>query len=334
MAQGGYSARGRDQEIWRTVSPVAYRDALPQLAGDVFATDGGMETTLIFHEGLELPAFASFVLLADADGRAALRNYFEPYLALAREHGVGLVLDAPTWRANPDWGTELGYSPEALADANRAGVELIEEIRTETAGRPRIVISGCVGPRGDGYLATDLMTATEAERYHAPQVEVFARTTADLVSALTMTYADEAIGIVRAAHAAGLPVVVSFTVETDGRLPSGQPLGEAVEQVDRETRDGPAYFMINCAHPTHFAAVLAEGGDWRGRIRGVRANSSKKSHAELDEAEELDEGDPTELAEAYGTMRAFLPNLTVLGGCCGTDHRHIARICETWLAAE
>jgi S-methylmethionine-dependent homocysteine/selenocysteine methylase len=145
-----------------------------------------------------------------------------------------------------------------------------------------------------------------------------------------MTYVEEAIGVARAARRAGLPAAISFTVETDGRLPSGQDLGEAIEQVDADA--APAYFMINCAHPTHFEAVLEGGGGWRERIRGLRANASTKSHAELDEATELDSGDPADLGARYAGLRELLPELTVVGGCCGTDHRHVAEICDAWLS--
>ncbi|MFL6030331.1 MAG: homocysteine S-methyltransferase family protein [Gaiellaceae bacterium] len=300
---------------------------LPQLAGRPFITDGGMETTLIFHEGLDLPHFAAFVLLDDEQGRQALRSYFGRYVDIARERGVGIVLDTPTWRASADWGELLGYSKDALADVNRRGVVLLEELRTEAGAKPPIVIAGCIGPRGDGYRADFLMSQDEAEEYHASQIASFVGTAADLVSALTLTYSDEAIGIVRAAQTAQMPVAISFTLETDGRLPSGEPLGEAVEAVDEETGGAAAYFMINCAHPTHFAHVLGDAGPWLDRIRGVRANASTKSHAELDEAEELDEGDPADLAARYRDLRERMSNLNILGGCCGTDHRHIDEIC-------
>jgi S-methylmethionine-dependent homocysteine/selenocysteine methylase len=296
------------------------------LSGDTFITDGGMETTLIFREGIELPCFASFPLLADDRGVDALRAYFEPYLAIAREHSVGIALDAPTWRANPDWGARLGYSAAALERANRRGVELVAELGDD------VVVCGAVGPRGDAYRPGGLMTAAEAEAYHRPQVETFADTPAELVSALTLTYAEEGIGIARAARAAGIPSSISFTVEIDGRLPSGQALRDAVDQVDAETDGAPAFFMVNCAHPTHIAPALAEDGPWLERIGGVRANASPRSHAELDEAQELDDGDPVELAAGVAALRPLLPSLTVVGGCCGTDERHIARLCETWLA--
>jgi S-methylmethionine-dependent homocysteine/selenocysteine methylase len=311
------------------MTTISARATLPQLSGRTFITDGGMETDLIFHKGLKLPEFASFVLLDDEPGREALRDYFRPYIEIARQRGVGIVLDTPTWRANPDWGARLGYSAEALADVNRRGVDLLEELRAETGGNPTLVISGCLGPRGDGYRADLLMTAPEAQRYHALQIETFAHTTADLITALTLNYAEEAVGIVRAAEAAALAAVISFTVETDGRLPSGQPLREAIEQVDAETNATAAYFMINCAHPTHFVHTLEDGEPWQDRIRGLRANASAKSHAELDEAEQLDEGNP-ELAEQYRALAPRLRNLSVVGGCCGTDHRHIGAICSAW----
>jgi len=286
-----------------------------------------METTLIFDDGIDLPHFASFVLLDDTGGINVLRAYYTSYLEIAAQHGVGIVLDTPTWRANPDWGDRLGYSAEALADVDRHGVALLEELRSTADGLPQLIISGCIGPRGDGYRVDNEMTAEQAQRYHEAQVATFADTAADLVSALTLTYAAEAVGVARAARDTGIPSVISFTVETDGRLPSGQSLREAIEEVDDRTQESVAYFMINCAHPTHFAQVFDEDGGWRNRIRGLRANASEKSHAELDEAEELDAGDPAALAGHYRELQKRLPSLNVVGGCCGTSHRHVEEIC-------
>lgn len=304
-----------------------YRSALPQLTGDLFLTDGGIETTLIFHDGLDLPFFASFDLLKTEDGTEALRRYFRSYAKVARDHGHGLILESATWRASPDWAEKLGYSRAELATANRQSIALLEDIRAEleTFGSP-LVISGCVGPRGDGYDPAEVMSAGEAQSYHAEQIDTFADTAADMITAITMTNVPEAIGITRAARAAGLPVVISFTVETDGRLPTGEPLRDAIQQVDQATGQGPAYYMINCAHPTHFEDALAAGEAWVTRLRGLRANASTMSHAELDEAEELDEGNPEELGGQYKALRDKLPHLVVVGGCCGTDHRHIDAI--------
>jgi S-methylmethionine-dependent homocysteine/selenocysteine methylase len=309
---------------------VSHRSHLPQLDGGLFLTDGGIETTLIFHEGLDLPEFAAFPLLRTDDGTAALRRYFEPYAALARERGAGLVLESPTWRANPRWAERLGCSLAELDALNRKAIDLMADLRDEysTEAAP-IVISGCVGPHDDGYDPSVTLGADEAEEYHSVQIGTFADTTADMVTAITMTHAAEAIGVVRAATASGLPVAISFTLETDGRLPSGQELGDAIAETDAATGSAPAYYMINCAHPTHFERVLEEQ-PWRERIRGLRANASTKSHAELDDAEELDEGDPEDLGARYAELAGKLPALNVLGGCCGTDHRHVTAVCDLW----
>lgn len=311
---------------------MGYREALPQLEGRLFLTDGGIETSLIFHQGLELPLFAAFVLLKDDAGEHALRDYYAPYVALAEEKGLGFVLESPTWRASPRWARELGYSAEQLDRANGDAIALMEDIRSEHKGDAPLVISGCVGPQDDGYNPTIKLTADQAEEYHSVQIGTFGHTSADMVTAITMTYPDEAIGIVRAATANAMPAVISFTLETDGRLPNGQALGDAVEEVDGATDDAVAYFMINCAHPSHFEKVLQAEEPWRERIRGLRANASMRSHAELDEAEDLDDGDPTDLGTRYGALTEQLRCLNVVGGCCGTDHRHIAEIRDACLA--
>jgi homocysteine S-methyltransferase len=296
---------------------------------DLVMTDGGLETTLVFHEGIDLPAFAAFPLLDRADGRAALRDYFEPYFGIAREHGARFQLDTPTWRANRDWGERLGYDRAALDRVNRDAVAFARELACDNAD-VEVTVNGVVGPRGDGYVVGERMEPDEAQAYHADQIGSFTAAGADVLSAITMTYPDEAIGIVRAATDARMPVIVSFTVETDGRLPDHTALGDAIEAVDTATSAAAAAFMVNCAHPTHFESVLAAPGGWRARIRGLRANASRMSHAELDEAEELDSGDPTDLATRYLQLRERLPELTILGGCCGTDARHIAAIVSAW----
>ena len=308
-----------------------YRDNLPQANGGTFLSDGGMETTLIFHDGIDLPHFASFVLLDTEEGRQRLKAYYERYLAIARERRVGFVLDSATWRANPDWGARLGYDAVGLEAINRASIALLEELRAEweAPGTP-CVVSGAIGPRGDGYKAGN-MDAAEAEAYHAPQVAAFAAAGADMVSGYTLNNIDEAIGIARAARAHAMPCMISFTVETDGRLVTGRTLRDAVETVDRETGGYPAYFMVNCAHPTHFMPALAAGERWINRIRGVKANASSKSHQELDESETLDPGDPADLGRRYQALRRQFPTMRILGGCCGTDHTHIGAICEACL---
>jgi S-methylmethionine-dependent homocysteine/selenocysteine methylase len=299
----------------------------------LFLGDGGLETTMIFERGLVLAVFVEFTIVDVPEGMEALGDYYRSYIEIARRNETGFTLDTPTWRASSDWGEELGYSATALAEVNRRAVGMAGEIRAaeETAGTP-ISVCGTLGPRGDAYAPESLMSAGEAEGYHAPQVEVFAAAGVDMVAVYTLAYAEEGAGIARAAAAAGVPAVISFTLETDGRLPSGEPLGEAVERVDAESGGSPAYFMVNCAHPSHFASVLEAPGQWKRRIGGIRANASRRSHQELDEATELDSGNPAELGGEYLGLKRALPAVRVVGGCCGTDTRHIASICERWLA--
>ncbi|SRR5579883_647602 len=305
----------------------SYRSALPQLGGQLFLTDAGLETSLIFYDGIALPCFAAFPLLDSEEGRRRLTTYFQPFLRLARERGAGFILDTVTWRANADWGARLGYDAVALDRINRQAVAYAVELARDSAGQqPPIVVNGIIGPRGEAYRPDTLMTADEAAQYHAAQIASFAAQGVDMVSALTLAYVEEAIGIARAARAHGLPVGLSFTVETDGRLPSGETLRAAIEAVDIATEAAPAYYMINCAHPRHFAGVLSGEGAWLRRIRGLRANASTKSHDELDVATAIDAGDPPALAAEYRALCARLPWLNVLGGCCGTDYRHVAAI--------
>jgi S-methylmethionine-dependent homocysteine/selenocysteine methylase len=304
-----------------------YRTSLPQLSDRIFLTDSGMETTLIFRDGLDLPLFASFDLLKDAKGIARVHEYYARHARMARENDLGFILESPTWRANADWGAKLGYSEAALADINRRAIEVMAQVRHEfELPRAPMVISGNIGPRGDGYDPGKTMSADQAQAYHARQINVFRDTEADMVSAFTINYVEEAIGVVRAASAAAMPVVISFTLETDGRLPTGQSLKDAILQTDAATSSASAYYMINCAHPTHFDAILESGEAWVSRLRGLRANASRRSHAELDQATDLDDGDPVELGQQYRALRHRFGHINVLGGCCGTDHRHVEQI--------
>jgi S-methylmethionine-dependent homocysteine/selenocysteine methylase len=282
-------------------------------------TDGGIETYLIFHDGFELPCFAAFPLLDDERGRTALRAYFAPFLEIAERHGLPFVLDTVTWRAGTDWTARLGYD---VTSVNRAAVEFARSI-----ARGNVLINGVVGPRGDGYVAGERMTADAAAAYHGEQIGVLRDAGVDRITALTLTYPDEAIGIVRAAG--GVSVAIGFTVETDGRLPDGTAIADAIARVDAETGGATEFFLVNCAHPTHIAAGL-DGAPQLERIGGLRVNGSPLSHAELDEAETLDDSDPVALARDHAPLREALPGIRLLGGCCGTDHRHVAEIVTVW----
>lgn len=315
----------------RTPAPVRTPTPWPSTDTTVI-TDAGLETWLIFERGFDLPAFAAYPLAGTPEGRAALVEYYGYYADIARSVGAAVVLEAPTWRANPDWAETLGHDRAELAALIAASVDLVARLRW--ADGPAFLVGGVVGPRGDGYRIDTQMTAVEAADYHSFQIECMARSGVDVVTALTMGYVEEAVGVVRAAQRSGLPAVVAFTLETDGRLPSGMSLGDAIEATDAATGRHPTHYMINCAHPTHFDQVLDGSAPWIDRIGGLRANASTLSHAELDEMVELDDGDPTDLAERYMALRSVLPGLHVVGGCCGTDQRHVAAIANAWFASD
>ena len=238
-------------------------------------------------------------------------------------------MDSVTWRASSTWGAKLGYSEEDLENINLKAIQIVERVRNDYQNQfSKFVISGCLGPQGDGYKPTEKMNQREAQTYHMRQIETFAKSNADMVTASTITYSEEAIGIVRPAANLAMPVVISFAVETDGNLPLGETLKQAIEAVDNATDNATAYFMLNCAHPLHFDRILQPDQPWAGRLKGIRANASRKSHADLDESDVLDEGNPAELGRQYKSLTARLPNVNILGGCCGTDHRHIEEICK------
>ena len=292
-----------------------------------FITDGGLETTLIYNHGIELRHFAAFEILNKPQYQDVVTNYYRQYLNLARDQKVNFMMISGTWRANPDWGKVLGYSEKALMQLNIDAIQQLKGIRNDLgSGVSKILISGSIGPRSDGYVATKQMNHQEALDYHFPQMDAFKMAGVDLVSAFTQNYTDEALGITLAAARIDMPIVISFTVETNGRLSSGEQLDEAINRIDEETDFYPSYYMINCAHPTHFINTLDGRADWTSRIQGIMANSSCKSHAELDEATELDRGNLDELASWYEVLQIKLPKLMVFGGCCGTDLDHIRAI--------
>lgn len=305
------------------------KNTLPNESEDLFLTDGGLETTLVFLEGFDLPYFAAFDILKDQKGRESMKNYYSRYLKIAEKYKTNFILESPTWRANPDWIEKIGYSKDSLFELNKKAVSLLSDLKTEFSNTVKsILVSGCIGPRGDGYVPDNCMNAEEAKQYHLAQIKVLSQLPVDFVSALTMNYIEEVIGIVQAAEVVNLPVVISFTVETDGKLPTGMSLKEAIEKVDKSVNIPPLYYMINCAHPTHFVNELKENANenWVKRIKGFRANASCKSHAQLDESTELDRGIPKDLGKEYKHLKDTFSHLNVFGGCCGTDEEHIHEI--------
>ncbi|TCM12712.1 homocysteine S-methyltransferase [Novosphingobium sp. PhB165] len=293
-----------------------------------FLTDAGLETDILFNRGIDLPHFASITLLQTDEGRQALEDYFSGFIELARRMDTGLILESATWRASLDWAEPLGLSREELDALNNEAVSLLICLREKAPAGLPIIISGCIGPRGDGYDPGRIMRPEEAEAYHFHQAKVLVAAGADMLSGITMTNVPEAIGLARAARKSGASVAISFTVETDGHLPTGEELRDAIATVDESTASYPAYYMINCAHPTHIASSLEDGAAWTERVRGLRANASRCTHAELDAMTELDKGDPVELAELHRQLKEAFPQLTILGGCCGTDLGHVTAIAE------
>ncbi len=298
---------------------------LESIQGKLLLTDGGLETVMVFLEGLDLPHFASFTLLDSADGRDALDRYYLGFLHEAVAQRAGFVLDTATWRASAGWGAVMGLDAAQIDAVNRAAVAVVTDLRR--AHMPPdlpILINGVIGPHGDAYAPDQVLSASAAQDYHHRQVAVLAEAGVDLVSAVTISSLGEVVGIAKAAMEVDQPVALSFTVETDGRLISGMSLEAAIDQTDAATNGAPLWYGTNCAHPDHFRHILT--GDWVRRIGSLRANASRQSHAQLDEATVLDDGNAEELAQDYQALLQVLPGLRVVGGCCGTDLRHVAAI--------
>jgi len=302
------------------------RSALPNETNRLFLTDGGTETWLIHKRGLELPYFSSFHLLNDARATEEIRSYYRSFADIAVEHGTAFIFDSLTYRASTDWGELLGYSAGALAEMNLMALELYREVAHESGlADSDAIISGCIGPKGDAYEQNAALAADGAQEYHQVQVDTFKSGDVDIVTALSLSSSQEAIGIVRAAQAAGLQSAISFMVEKDHCLQSGESLQTAIETVDRATGAAAAYFMVNCAHPIDFGPALTDG-KWVSRVHGIRANSSKQEHSLLNTLGHLDEGNPEELAGEYASLKSRYPDMNVFGGCCGTDFTHVRQI--------
>ena len=304
----------------------AERSALPHEANHIFLTDGGTETFLIHKRGLDLPYFSSFHLLGDAEATEEIRAYYRAFASIAVEHGTAFIFDSLTYRASTDWGDLLGYSAAALAEMNLMALELYRDVARESGlASHDVIISGCIGPKGDAYERNDVITADSAHEYHQTQIDTFKAGDVDVVTALSLSSSQETIGIIRAAQATGLPAAISFMLEKDHCLGSGETLQDAIETVDQATNAEAAYFMVNCSHPMDIKPALTEGA-WVNRVHGIRANSSKQEHSLLNTLGPLDERAPDELAGEYASLRSSFPHMNVFGGCCGTDFNHVRRI--------
>jgi S-methylmethionine-dependent homocysteine/selenocysteine methylase len=306
-------------------------------SGRTFLTFGGGETYLLFQQGFPLREFCSFEVVRDeAAFERMARELLRPIVDAATAGGYGVLTDCFLWRASPDYLAKLGYGPGELRRFNHEGVALLRRFLLDAAAKAGgrigpLVLAADPGPRGDGYALKpgQALDAAAARAYHTPQLAAIAETDAAVVVALTMTNVPEAVGFGLAARDHGLPLIVSPTVETDGTLPDGTPLGDFITQVDDALGGDPVFYMVNCAHPAHLEPTLERakqrGEPWLGRFRGFRSNASAKSHQELDDSTEIDRGDVADLARRVAAMRTRY-DLWVVGGCCGTDAEHLESI--------
>ena len=303
------------------------RDFPPRLKGKFYLTEGGTETEVLYKHGFDLPEFAMFPLLDDPEATAVIRQMYRRYFAVAEEHGAGLLLIGHDYRASPDWGAKLGYSPEGLAEMQRKAMAFLDDLRRDYAGRVGdVYIAGCLGPRGDAYGTGGAITEDEAEAYHSVQLRTLKETPADMAIALTFNNIPEAIGAVRAAQALDMPIGVSLTLTAEGRLRSGPTLREAVETIDAGTDGAATWFGTNCEHPLEWADALADAGPWLERMRYFRPNAARMEKLALCTLGHLEDGDPEELGSQMGALAAALPRADILGGCCGTDERHLGAV--------
>jgi S-methylmethionine-dependent homocysteine/selenocysteine methylase len=305
-----------------------------QRDGQLFLTDGGIETEIMYKWGFDLPHFAMYPLLDNADATAAMRGMYRRYLDVVAKHGLSALMGGLDYRASPDWGALLGYSREGLAEANLRSITFLRELATEYGDNiPQILIAGYVGPRGDAYKVNRTMTEAEAEDYHAVQLATLKAGDVDLAWAFTFNNIPEAIGAARAAARIEVPLAISFTVDGTSRLKSGPSLAEAVETVDAETGEAaPAFYTLNCSHPVEFEPGLTPGA-WIGRVRGFRPNASKKDKIALCKLGHLEEGDPFELGCLMGDLARRYLHMDIWGGCCGTGDVHLDEIARNVIAA-
>jgi S-methylmethionine-dependent homocysteine/selenocysteine methylase len=305
------------------------QDIPPRLDGRFYLTEGGTETEVLYKWGFELPEFAMYPLLDNAEAHEVIKNIYRRYFEAAERHDTGMLILGHDYRASPDWGAKLGYSPEGLAEMQRRTIEFLDGMRREYEGRVRdVYIGGCIGPRGDAYGTGGDISEAEAEAYHSVQLTTLGSTRADLAVATTFNNIPEAVGVVRAAERIGIPIGVNLTLTTEGRLRSGPTLREAVETIEERTNGAAAWFGTNCAHPLEFAGALADAGPWLERLRCIRPNAVQMDQIALCKLGHLEDGDPVELGQQMGEVARLLPRADILGGCCGTDERHLGEIAK------
>jgi len=302
-----------------------------QKEGRFYLTEGGTETELMYKHGFELPHFAMFPLLENPEATSRMKEMFRSYLEVAAKHKTYALMGGLDYRASPDWGKLLGYSPEGLAEANLQSIEFLREIAKEyTSEIPGILIQGLIGPRGDAYQRNTTITENEAEDYHSVQLETLRKSNVDLALAITFNNIPESVGVARAAAKIGVPLAISLSLDSTSKLNSGPTLVEAITTIDKETDQSPEFYLINCSHPVEYEPAI-EPGDWISRVRGVRPNASKMEKLALCKIGHLEEGNPVELGQLCGDLAGRYPHMDIWGGCCGTWNNHLDEIAKNVL---
>lgn len=300
--------------------------------GRFYLSEGGTETELMYKYGFELPEFAMFPLLNNPDAVSKMREMFRSYLEVVAVNGMCALMGGLDYRASPDWGERLGYSPEGLAEANHHALAFLREIADEyTTDIQEILIQGVIGPRGDAYERNETITENEAEDYHSVQLKTLKEADVDLALAMTFNNIRESIGVARAAAKVGVPLAISFIVNSESKLDTGQSLGEAIATIDAETNHAPEFYSVNCCHPIEYEPAI-ESYDWINRVRGVRPNASKRDKIALCQLGHLEDGDPVELGQQCGDLARRYPHMDIWGGCCGTWDNHLNEIAKNIVA--
>ena len=304
-----------------------------QKEGCFYLTESGTETEIMYKYGFELPHFAMFPLLDNPDAVSTMREIFRSYLEVVAKHGMCALMGGLDYRASPDWGELLGYSPQGLAEANHQSIDFLREIAKEySSDIPEILIQGLIGPRGDAYERNETITEDEAEDYHSVQLETLKEADVDLALAITFNNIPESIGVARAAAKIGVPLGISLSLDSTSKLNSGPSLAEAIDTIEAETNRSPEFYSINCSHPVEYEPAI-EPGDWIHRVRGVRPNASKMEKIALCQIGHLEDGDPVELGELCGDLARRYPHMDIWGGCCGTWNTHLDEIAKNILPA-
>jgi S-methylmethionine-dependent homocysteine/selenocysteine methylase len=304
----------------------------PQKDGRIYLSEGGTETEISYKYGFELPEFAMFPLLDNPEAVSQMQGMYRKYLDVVAKHGMCALIGGLDYRASPDWGKLLGYSPQGLAEANHKSIDFLREVASEYASDiPEILIQGLIGPRGDAYERNISISENEAEDYHSIQLTTLKEANVDLALAITFNNVSESIGVARAAKKIGVPLAISLSLDSTSKLNSGPSLAEAITTIDAETDLAPEFYLINCSHPLEYEPAI-ESGDWINRVRGVRPNASKMEKIELCQIGHLEDGDPVELGAQCGDLARRYPHMDIWGGCCGTWDTHLDQIAKNILA--